>query len=144
MVIGLSDKDRLNRSKPKDDDQLADCLSNPTPPALLAIALAFAQQNRLGAGGNVLVGGTDFAGYPNGRWPTDDVVDSSLMAVMGGLCVANGTTKALGFAGNTTDCTPAKVPLGATAFALHDAVDQAAVPFMSCFPYLATPVGGTK
>src|SRR4029078_8038279 len=30
------------------------------------------------------------AGYPNGRRPSDDVVDISLIAVMGGLCVANG------------------------------------------------------
>jgi hypothetical protein len=36
------------------------------------------------------------------------------------------------------------VPLGATAFKLHDAVDQAAQPFLSAFPYLYTPVGGTK
>ena len=107
-------------------------------------AVPFAQQNRLGVVGNVLAGGTDFAGYPNGRRPKDDVVDISLIAVMGGLCVANGTTNAFGFAGTTTDCTPAKVPLGNTAFALHDAVDQAAVPFMSTFPYLAMPVGGTK
>jgi len=115
-------------------------------------AVAYAQQNRLGIVGEILrVGGpqnlgqaVDLAGYPNGRRPKDDVVDISLIAVMGGLCVANGSTNALGFAGNTTDCTPAKVPLGATAFALHDAVDQAAVPFMSAFPYLATPAGGTK
>ena len=107
-------------------------------------AVPFAQQNRLGVVGNVLAGGTDFAGYPNGRRPKDDVVDISLIAMMGGLCMANGTTNAFGFAGNTTDCTPAKVPLGATAFKLHDAVDQAVVPFMSGFPYLATPVGGTK
>ena len=115
-------------------------------------AVPFAQQNRLGVVGEILrVGGPqnlgqaiDLAGYPNGRRPKDDVVDISLIAVMGGLCVANGTTNALGFAGNATDCTPAKVPLGATAFALHDAVDQAVVPFMTTFPYLATPVGGTK
>jgi hypothetical protein len=36
------------------------------------------------------------------------------------------------------------VPLGATSLKLHDAVDQAAVPFLSGFPYLNTPVGGTK
>jgi hypothetical protein len=103
--------------------------------------MPFAQQNRLGIVGNILAGGSDNAGYPNGRRPKDDVVDISLVAVMGGLCVANGTTNALGFG---TDCTPAKVPLGATAFALHDAVDQAVVPLLPGFPYLNTPLPGSK
>ena len=99
----------------------------------------FAQQNRLGIVGNILAGGSDNAGYPNGRRPKDDVVDISLVAVMGGLCMANGTTNALGFG---TDCNPSKVPLGATAFKLHDAVDQAVVPLLSGFPYLNTPLPG--
>ena len=101
----------------------------------------FAQQNRLGIVGNILAGGSDNAGYPNGRRPKDDVVDISLVAVMGGLCLANGSTNALGLG---TDCTPAKVPLGATAFALHDAVDQAVVPLLSGFPYLSTPLPGSQ
>ena len=101
----------------------------------------FAQQNRLGIVGNILAGGNDNAGYPNGRRPKDDVVDISLVAVMGGLCVANGTTNALGFG---ADCNPSKVPLAATAFALHDAVDQAVVPLLPGFPYLNTPLPGSK
>ena len=103
--------------------------------------VAFDQQNRLGIVGNILAGGTDNAGYPNGRRPKDDVVDISLVAVMGGLCVANGAGNALGFG---LDCNPSKVPLGATSFALHDAVDQAVVPLLSKFPYLFTPIAGTK
>ncbi len=103
--------------------------------------VAFAQQNRLGIVGNILAGGNDNAGYPNGRRPKDDVVDISLVAVMGGLCMANGDTNALGFG---TACNPSAVPLGATSFRLHDAVDQAVVPLMPGFPYLATPVGGTR
>ena len=66
---------------------------------------------------DILAGGSDNAGYPNGRRPKDDVVDISLVAVMGGLCMANGNTNALGFG---ADCNPSKVPLGATAFKLHD------------------------
>jgi Domain of unknown function (DUF4331) len=99
----------------------------------------FAQQNRLGIVGNILAGGNDNAGYPNGRRPKDDVVDISLVAVMGGLCMANGNNDALGFG---AACNPSAVPLGATSFALHDAVDQAVVPLLAGFPYLNTPIPG--
>jgi Domain of unknown function (DUF4331) len=98
-----------------------------------------AQQNRLGIVGNILAGGTDNAGFPNGRRPKDDVVDISLIAVMGGLCMANGDTNKLGLG---VDCKPSNVPLGATAFKLHDAVDQAKVPLLPKFPYLFTPIAG--
>ena len=109
----------------------------------------FAQQNRLGVVGEILrVGGpqnlaqaVDLAGFPNGRRPKDDVVDIALVAVMGGLCVANGTGNALGFG---AACQPSAVPLGATAFKLHDAVDQAVVPLLPGFPYLNTPVPGSR
>jgi hypothetical protein len=188
VVIGLPDKDRFNGSKPKDDGQFADYVTNPTLPALIEIALAApgaapknlprgdlvttfltgiagvnkpanvvpsemlrlntaipptpeAGQNRLGIVGNILAGGTDNAGYPNGRRPKDDVVDISLVAVMGGLCMANGDTNAFGFG---ADCKPSNVPLGATAFKLHDAVDQAIVPLLPGFPYLFTPTPGAK
>ena len=100
----------------------------------------FAQQNRLGIVGNILAGGNDNAGFPNGRRPKDDIVDISLVAVMGGLCLANGNTDALGFG---AACNPSAVPLGATApFNLHDAVDQAVVPLLPTFPYLNTPNAG--
>ena len=103
-------------------------------------AVPFDQQNRLGIVGNILAGGTDNAGYPNGRRPKDDVVDITLVAAMGGLCVANGTTDklALGAA-----CNPSAVPLGAGVFGLNDTVDQAAQPFLPGFPYLNTPIPGT-
>jgi hypothetical protein len=104
-------------------------------------AVPFAGQNRLGIVGSLLSGGSDFAGFPNGRRPKDDIVDVSLVAVMGGLCVANGNNNALGFG---LDCNPSKVPLGATAFKLHDAVDQAVVPLLPGFPYLNTPNPGAK
>ncbi|MBP6252603.1 MAG: DUF4331 domain-containing protein [Rubrivivax sp.] len=188
VVIGLKDKDRFNASRPADDGQFADYVTNPTLPALLEIALdipgtaptnfprtdlvttfltgipginqpknvvgsemlrlntaippvPFASQNRLGIVGSLLAGQNDFAGFPNGRRPKDDVVDISLVAVMGGLCVANGDTNALGFG---ADCKPAAAPLGATAFSLHDAVDQAVVPLLPAFPYLNTPRPGAQ
>ncbi len=188
VVIGLPDKDRFNGSKPKDDAQFFDYVTNPTLPALLEIALAlpntaptnfprtdlvtvfatgikgvnqlktvtpsemlrlnidippvpFAQQNRLGVVGNALAGGMDNAGFPNGRRPKDDIVDISLIAVMGGLCVANGTNDAFGFG---AACNPSAVPLGDTTFKLHDGVDQAVVPLLPSFPYLNTPIPGAK
>jgi hypothetical protein len=101
----------------------------------------FAQQNRLGIVGNILAGGSDNAGFPNGRRPKDDIVDIALVAMMGGLCMANGNANALGFG---ADCNPSKVPLGATSFALHDAVDQAVVPLLPGFPYLDTPLPGSR
>ncbi len=106
-------------------------------------AVPFAMQNRLGIVGNILAGGSDNAGYPNGRRPKDDVVDISLVAVMGGLCVANGNANALGFG---LDCNPSKVPLALnnTVFKLHDAVDQAVVPLLPGFPYLFTPIPGSQ
>lgn len=182
VVIGLPDKDRFNSSKPKDDGQFADYVTNPTLPALLEIALnlpgaapknlprtdlvttfltgiknvnqpagvvasemlrlntataptAESAQNRLG-----LAGG-DAAGFPNGRRPKDDVVDISLVAVMGGLCMINGADNTLNLG---TECKPSNVPLGATSLKLHDAVDQAVVPLLPGFPYLSTPMPGAR
>jgi Domain of unknown function (DUF4331) len=118
----------------------------------------FAQQNRLGVAGEVLrVGGVgnlanavDLAGFPNGRRPKDDVVDIALVAMLGGLCMINGTNNALGLNGVpgvpsiTSACAPASVPLGATSAAVHDGVDQAVVPFLTRFPYLNTPRAGSQ
>ena len=98
-----------------------------------------ADQNPLG-----LAGG-DPAGFPNGRRPKDDVVDVSLVAMAGGLCVVNGDNNALGLNGSlgaTSACKPSSVPLGATSLQLHDGVDQSKIPLLSKFPYLFTPTPG--
>jgi len=195
VVIGLPDKDKFNASKPKDDAQFANYVTNPTLPALLEIALAapgiaptnfprtdlvttfltgikgvnqpasvtasemlrlntaiaatpYASQNRLGLLGGLLgPAPQDLAGYPNGRRPNDDVVDISLIAVMGGLCVANGDTDAFKLGAT---CKPSAVPLGTAAYSLHDGVDQAgpkvraAGPLLPAFPYLGTPLPGAQ
>ena len=104
-------------------------------------AVPFASQNRLGIVGSIRDGGSDFAGFPNGRRPKDDVVDVSLVAMMGGLCIANGNNNTYGFG---AACKPAVAPLGATSLQLHDAVDQAVVPLLPGFPYLYTPIAGSK
>ena len=72
---------------------------------------------------------------------------SALVAVMGGLCVANGANNGLGLntvPGTTLSsaCNPDSVPLGDTSLQVHDAVDQAQVPFLNVFPYLNTPIPG--
>jgi hypothetical protein len=112
----------------------------------------------LGVAGEVLrVGGvanlanaTDLAGFPNGRRPKDDVVDIALVAMLGGLCVINGDSNALGLnsvpgvPSLTSSCKASSVPLGATSANVHDGVDQAAVPFLTTFPYLNTPNPGAQ
>ena len=111
-------------------------------------ATPYANQNRLGLLGGLLAGlGGDLAGYPNGRRPSDDVVDISLVAVMGGLCVANGAANTYGFG---AACNPSAVPLGAAVFGLNDAVDQAGPkvqangPLLPGFPYIGTPLAGAQ
>ena len=129
-------------------------VANPTPSEMMRLNTAippvqFASQNRLGVAGNALAGGTDNAGFPNGRRPKDDVVDIALVAMLGGLCVINGDSDALklnsipGVPGVTSACKPSSVPLGADSAKIHDAVDQATVPFMATFPYLNTPNPGS-
>jgi hypothetical protein len=113
----------------------------------------FANQNRLGVAGNALNTDpnkvNDNAGFPNGRRPKDDVVDIALVAMLGGLCVINGDNNALGLnsvpgvPSLVSACRPSSVPLGAQAANVHDAVDQAVVPFLPGFPYLNTPNPGS-
>lgn len=130
---------------------------NPTPSEMLRLNTAvppvpFASQNRLGVAGNALNTNpnkvNDNAGFPNGRRPKDDVVDIALVAVLGGLCVINGDNNALGLnsvpgvPSLTSTCRASSVPLGASSANIHDAVDQAVVPFQDAFPYLNTPNAG--
>ena len=47
VVIGLKDKDRFNSSKPRDDGQFADYVTNPTLPALVEILFVIGQYTML-------------------------------------------------------------------------------------------------
>ena len=136
--------------------------ANPKPSEMLRLntavpAVHFAGQNRLGVAGNALAGGTDNAGFPNGRRPKDDVVDIALVAMVGGLCAINGANDALKL--NSVPGVPSLMSkCDATALTslmakngtnglpnaanIHDAVDQATVPFLPAFPYLNTPNAG--
>lgn len=109
---------------------------------------AEATQNRLGLLGGLLgPAPQDLAGYPNGRRLSDDIIDISLIAVMGGLCVANGDANTYGFG---AACKPSAAPLGNAVFGLHDGVDQAGPkvkargPLLPAFPYVGTPLPGAQ
>lgn len=128
-----------------------------TPSEMLRLNTAippvpFAAQNRLGIVGSLKTSpaGTDFAGFPNGRRPKDDVVDIALVAMLGGLCMANGEADTFklnsipGVPGVTSACKPASVPAGTASLDVHDAVDQGVVPFLAGFPYLNTPLPGAQ
>jgi hypothetical protein len=128
-----------------------------TPSEMLRLNTAiapvpFAGQNRLAIVGSLKASpaGTDFAGFPNGRRPKDDVVDIALVAMLGGLCMANGDADTFklnsipGVAGVTSACKPSSVPAGAASLDVHDGVDQAVVPFLPGFPYLNTPLPGSR
>ncbi len=137
--------------------------TTPTPSEMLRLNIAVAavpaaNQNRLGVAGNALAGGTDNAGFPNGRRPKDDVTDIALVAMVGGLCAINGSTDKLklnsvpGVPSLTSKCdgTALTSTMSATgpnglpnAANIHDAVDQATVPFLPGFPYLNTPNAGS-
>jgi hypothetical protein len=112
--------------------------------------LPFAAQDRLAIVGSLKANGKDFAGFPNGRRPKDDVVDIALAAMLGGLCMANGDNDAFklnsipGVSGVTSACKPSSVPAGAASLDVHDGVDQAQVPLLSGFPYLNTPLPGSR
>ena len=116
------------------------------------------------AGEVLRVGGTanlaaakDLAGFPNGRRPKDDVTDIALVAMVGGLCAINGANDSLklnsvpGVPSLTSRCDATALsalmaapgPNGLpNAANIHDAVDQATVPFLASFPYLNTPNRG--
>ena len=127
-------------------------------------------QNPLGVLGSIVAEGSvnaflanigttsDAAGFPNGRRPKDDVVDISLAAVEGALCLANGAADSLGSTadGNvlglnglgiaatdsTCNASATKVPFGTGTLGLNDGVAQENVPFLNRFPYLNHPVPG--
>jgi hypothetical protein len=98
-----------------------------------------ASQNDLG------VLGGDFAGFPNGRRPYDDVVDIALRAEGGALCGVAGNC-----GGQTTDpnngapFTDGARAAGATVATARATGDEnAADTYLDYFPYLMTPVPGS-
>ncbi|MEN8821196.1 MAG: DUF4331 domain-containing protein [Abyssibacter sp.] len=87
-----------------------------------------AAQDALG----VLAG--DNAGFPNGRRPGDDVVDAALRVAMGALCELDNEP--------VFGCTPADAPVGDAPLTDQSASD--ASQFSNAFPYLLTPLPGSR
>ena len=82
----------------------------------------------------------DLAGFPNGRRPGDDVVDSALRVVMGALC--HPLPLGEGGAGvNLGLCDPGDAPVGAVPFTDGAPLDASAL--NNSFPYLLTPYPGS-
>jgi hypothetical protein len=113
-------------------------LSTVTPSEMLRLntAIAATPQSQQSAFG---VAGDDLAGFPNGRRPGDDVVDIALRVVMGRLCYpipVNGTDTDLGL------CTSEDASVGTVPFT--DGAPLNATMMDSSFPYLATPIAGSK
>lgn len=168
VVIGLPDKNRFNASEPMDDTQFLDYVTSPSLPVLLNVLFgvnpptaagrpdlvaAFltglegvnadgsaAEMIRLNTGipatgksaqNNLGVAAGDAAGFPNGRRPGDDVVDAALRVSMGLLCHLD-----LGL------CEPDDATSGTLPYT--DGVVQNAAQFGNSFPYLKTPISGSK
>ena len=74
-------------------------------------------------------------------WRYDHFAWLPWLIVTVGLFIAHGTNNILKLG---EDCKPSAVPLGETAFKLHDAVDQAKITLLPKFPYLNTPIPGAK
>jgi hypothetical protein len=87
----------------------------------------YASQKDLG----VLAG--DLAGYPNGRRPIDDVVDITLRVAMGVLLKP--------YDGSSTDPDPSSDASRQLGFT--DGVQANPANFLTAFPYLNTPIGGS-
>ena len=113
-------------------------LATVTPSEMLRLntgisATPMANQSAFGVAGN------DLAGFPNGRRPGDDVVDIALRVVMGALChpiPINGEPTNLGI------CAPEDAVVGNVPFT--DGAPSNAQMMDSGFPYLATPIAGSK
>ena len=182
LVIGLKDKDRFNKSEPKNDVRdFGSYVVKPTLPILIEslysvpaptfprtdLVTVFATGIKgLNQPANVKPGEmtrlntaiaptplasqdplgvldlTDFAGFPNGRRPVDDVVDITLRVAEGVLCTS-GVKAATASKGVDTGCgknvAPASSGLPFTDGARSPNTDVSD----DSFPYLKTPLPGS-
>lgn len=85
------------------------------------------------------VAGGDFAGFPNGRRPIDDVVDIALTAAEGFLCGADLNGEAAG--GELGNCGTQDSQVNGGAIVNDGALPDPAA-YLTVFPYLNTPLPG--
>ena len=102
--------------------------TGPKPADLLRLNTNVPPTAQVGHGDRLGVLNGDFAGYPNGRRLEDDVVDIDLRAF------AEGYGPILHTALGLPDRTPNDL--------LGDGVDKNDKPFVTSFPYLASPFQG--
>jgi hypothetical protein len=171
LVIGLKDKDRFNASKPRDDGQFADYVTNPTLPALVEVLFGAAgakaptnfPRNDLVA---TFLTGIAGVNQPNSVTPSEMLRLNTSVAPAG-----PGSQNRLGVIGGDNagfpngrrpgddvvdielrvvmgklctlniGCTPADAPAGALGFTDGAYLDEAA--FNPTFPYLKTPIPGS-
>jgi hypothetical protein len=103
--------------------------TGPVQADLLRLNTAIAPTAAVGAGNRLGVLAGDLAGFPNGRRLEDDVVDIDLRAF------ADGYGPVLGGP-------PFNLPNLSPNNVLGDGVDANDKPFMTSFPYVATPYQG--
>ena len=87
------------------------------------------------------VAGGDFAGFPNGRRPIDDVVDIALTAAEGFLCGADLNGEAAG--GELGNCGTQDSQVNGGALVNDGALPDPA-DYLTVFPYLNTPLPGAN
>ena len=182
LVIGLKDKDRFNKSEPKNDVRdFGAYVVKPTLPILIEslysvpaptfprtdLVTVFATGIKgLNQPANVKPGEmtrlntaiaptplaaqdplgvldlTDFAGFPNGRRPVDDVVDITLRVAEGVLCTS-GVKAATASKGVDTGC-GANVAPASSGLPFTDGARSANTDVSDdSFPYLKTPLAGS-
>ncbi|GAB3251712.1 DUF4331 domain-containing protein [Chitinimonas naiadis] len=172
VVIGLKDKDKFNASKPKDDGQFAEYVTNPTLPALLEILFGSAGVKApTNFPRNDLVAA--FLTGVNGLNQPKNVVASEMLRLNTAVpAVPKGAQKRLGVIGGDNSgfpngrrpgddvvdvalrvvmgrlctlnlgCTPEQAPSGKIDFTDGAYLDDSA--FDASFPYLKTPVAGAS
>ncbi len=93
----------------------------------------------VGAQNDLGVAAGDFAGFPNGRRPIDDVVDIALTAAEGFLCGADVNGEAAG--GEIGSCGSQDMQVNGGAIVNDGALPDPAN-YLTRFPYLNTPLPG--
>jgi hypothetical protein len=102
---------------------------------LLRLNTGILPSGRVGTGNRLGVLGGDFAGYPNGRRLEDDVTDIDLRAFACGYGpIVGPLIESFGFCAGNANRTPNNL--------LGDGVDANDKPFLTAFPYVASPHQG--